>query len=591
MRKNPRLTFSGSTREKDSWLSSEELRQCRRADEAEPLRSPVPTRHVSNGEYMPLPQSDAQRRVEARVGEIADETSSRLNMSRRQFLAGTGGLAASFLAMNQVHGQFFDVSENELYEHGGGHGTSRGAPSNLFVFDDQLHVVRGSASGAGFALRAIAQGPTTPGFDMNPFNPEGFPDENGDVWGVWNPDLVGSDLTPAEFELIQWVQDVYLDSQVTIGLLSNVTAFSVVAPTGEERPGRSVEEARPFEILTAEQTAAVRDFINGIAGSRRCMAHGLLYTGPGNLHFIQEQIDLYGPDSWKGYNISFAAKMDNDPDSFMQQWRLDQEDAAYPTYELISANYAQQRKEHPGQNTICVHKGLVAEATPPDPKLGHPGDIPKAATDWPNLNFVIYHSCIKPSFFMGEALKDLMSGRHRDGVPDIEWTTEFAQLAAPFPNVYAELGTTWASMIVTFPTVAAHVMGQLLKYLGPNRIIFGSDSPWYGSPQWQIDALWRFQIPESLQRAYGYPELTRADKRKILGLNAARLYKVPAAAEASDKGKYRPVPADYESRISDELKTLLEFEGFTADNFARMREAYVSRGIQRRDTRYGWIRA
>ncbi|MFN2200250.1 MAG: amidohydrolase family protein, partial [Caldilineaceae bacterium] len=228
---------------------------------------------------------------------------------------------------------------------------------------------------------------------------------------------------------------------------------------------------------------------------------------------------------------------------------------------------------------------------PPDPKLGHPGDIPKAATDWPELNFIIYHSCIKPRFFMGEALKDLSSGRTRNGVPDIEWTTEFAQLAAPFPNVYAELGTTWASMAVTFPTLAAHVIGQLLKFMGSDHIIFGSDSPWYGSPQWQIDAFWRFQIPEEIREQWGYPALTQADKRRILGLNAARLYKVPGAAESASKGRYRPVPQDFQSRIPDDLKTLLEFEDFVADNISKLRNEYLARGIRRRDTRYGWIRA
>ncbi len=590
MKQRTRLTLRDAEREEDTWLTAEEHAGCRRADEVDEFCSPVPTRHVSNGEYMPLPQSDAQRRVEARVRELADEASRKLNVGRRRFLQGAGGLAASFLAMNEVHGRFFKVEKDELFERSRGHSTRNGAPPNLFVFDDQLHVVRSSFSGVGFSLRAIAQGPTTPGFGMNPFNPEGFPDENGDVWGVWNPDLVGSPLTAAEFQLVQWIQDVYLNSQVTVGLLSNVTAFNVIAPTGEERGAKSVEEARPFEILTAEQTAAIRDFVNDIAGSRRCMAHGLLYTGVGNVDFIQEQIDRFRPDSWKGYTISRAAKVDRDPDSEMVQWRLDDEDVAYPSYEVIAANLRRLRKESPGLNNICIHKGLVAESSPPDPRLGHPGDIPKAATDWPELNFIIYHSCIKARFFMGEALKDLLSGRTRNGVPDIEWTTEFAQLAEGFPNVYAELGTTWASMAVTFPTVAAHVLGQLLKYMGPDNIVFGSDSPWYGSPQWQIDAFWRFQIPEDIREEWGYPPLTHAAKRKILGLNSARLYKLPGAAEAAPRGRYRPVPEDFESRIPDDLKTLLEFEGFVADNLSQMRKEYVARGIQRRDTRYGWVR-
>ena len=74
-----------------------------------------------------------------------------------------------------------------------------------------------------------------------------------------------------------------------------------------------------------------------------------------------------------------------------------------------------------------------------------------------------------------------------------------------------------ASMIVTFPTVWAHLIGQLLYYTGEDNIVFGSDSLWYGGPQWQIDALWRFQIPDQIQEKWRYPSLDHRAKRKILG--------------------------------------------------------------------------
>ena len=92
------------------------------------------------------------------------------------------------------------------------------------------------------------------------------------------------------------------------------------------------------------------------------------------------------------------------------------------------------------------------------------------------------------------------------------------------PNCYGEIGTTWASSFVSFTTVAAQIMGQLMKFMGEDRILFGSDSVWYGSPQWQIEALWRFQIPEALREKYGYPALTESARRKILGLTSAKLY-------------------------------------------------------------------
>ncbi|MCH8320316.1 MAG: hypothetical protein IH790_05090, partial [Acidobacteria bacterium] len=57
------------------------------------------------------------------------------------------------------------------------------------------------------------------------------------------------------------------------------------------------------------------------------------------------------------------------------------------------------------------------------------------------------------------------------------------------------------------------------------------------------------------------------------------------------QGEYRPVPPDYASRIPDELKTLLEFPGFAADNLSKMRSEYLAKGAVPSNTRYGWIHA
>ena len=217
-------------------LDPEQVAKCQRADVAETLRSPIPTRMISNGEYMPAPQTDQQKRVEARVEELADEASKRLGVSRRQFLSGSGGMAAALLAMNDVYGRFFNVSPAELYEPAV---YARAAPpKDLFVFDDQLHLVRGSRPSPA-DLRAIAQGPSSaPRVKSNPFNRRGQRDERGEVWGVWNPALVGLPIDPAYAHITQFIKDVYLDSQVTVGLLSNVTASMVQVEGKPPRPPR-----------------------------------------------------------------------------------------------------------------------------------------------------------------------------------------------------------------------------------------------------------------------------------------------------------------------------------------------------------------
>jgi hypothetical protein len=83
-------------------LDEEQVARCVRANEQGGFRSPVPTRIVSNGEYMPPPQTPKQRQVEARIAELSEQASRKLGIDRRRFLASTGGMAAAFLAMNEV---------------------------------------------------------------------------------------------------------------------------------------------------------------------------------------------------------------------------------------------------------------------------------------------------------------------------------------------------------------------------------------------------------------------------------------------------------------------------------------------------------
>jgi hypothetical protein len=577
----------------DTWLSDQQLAKCARADEAEAFPSPIPTQIVSNGEWMPIAQTPEQKRVEARLQELADGAARKLGMSRRRFLATTGGLAAAFLAMNDVFGRFFDVSPVEMFEAKAF--AESGVPGNLFVFDDQLHMVRSSILGPRF-LRALAQGPTSPfpEFEANPVNPGGLLDELGSPWSPWHPSLVDKPFTDDMFQLVQFIRDVFLDSPVTVGVLSNITGF--LPGVIENGIPHNVVEARDLEILTAAQTAGVRDFINQIAGSTRLLAHGLLYPGPGNLPYIEQQIAENRPDSWKGYNISLAAKVDTDPNSLMREWRLDDEAVAYPTYEVITRHQARLRRERPGFGNICVHKGFAPVSVPEDdrPERGNPDDIPKVARDWRNLNFIIYHACIEPGlFYSPQPLTQLLSPSGaplRAGVPDIRWTTRFALMAREHANVYAEIGSTFASTITTFPTVWAHLIGQLLTFMGPQHIVFGSDSVWYGAPWWQIEAFWRFQIPEPIRERWGYRAISETDKRHILGLNSARLYRLPATREPASRSRYRPVPENYADQIPDELKTLLEFPGSASDNLLRVRNRYLATGSLPSHTRHGWIR-
>jgi hypothetical protein len=100
--------------------------------------------------------------------------------------------------------------------------------------------------------------------------------------------------------------------------------------------------------------------------------------------------------------------------------------------------------------------------------------------------------------------------------------------------MYSEIGSTFGFLLVADrgdqpgqeQFRVAHLLGQLTKTLGSRNVIWGTDSVWWGSPQFLIDAFVDLQIPASLQEQFGYPPLTDKVKKRILGENAARLYKV-----------------------------------------------------------------
>src|ERR1700731_3635408 len=123
-----------------TWLSEREQRLVAGA-EAASAATPIPTQIVSNGEYLPPPQSATQKKVEARINELADMHGKRLGLSRRQFMRTSCGMAAAFLAMNEIYGNVFQVTAAEAHEPEMmlARAQSLAGP---FVFHVQAHFVR-----------------------------------------------------------------------------------------------------------------------------------------------------------------------------------------------------------------------------------------------------------------------------------------------------------------------------------------------------------------------------------------------------------------------------------------------------------------
>ena len=87
-------------------------------------------------------------------------------------------------------------------------------------------------------------------------------------------------------------------------------------------------------------------------------------------------------------------------------------------------------------------------------------------------------------------------------------------------NVYAECGGVWPALMTGRKEEAMHYWGKLLKHVGEDRLVWGTDCLWFGSPAPLIQAFKCFQISEEFQDRYGYPAMTQEIKEKILGQNA-----------------------------------------------------------------------
>ncbi len=102
-------------------------------------------------------------------------------------------------------------------------------------------------------------------------------------------------------------------------------------------------------------------------------------------------------------------------------------------------------------------------------------------------------------------------------------------MATQEPNVYAGLSVVIGGLMHARPRFFAKVMGELLFWVGEDKMTFGSDyNIW--TPKWQVEGLVDWDYPEGHDYD-DYPRLGVDGKKKILGLNAARLYDIEVPDE------------------------------------------------------------
>jgi hypothetical protein len=497
-----------------NWLSEREQRLVAGA-EAASAATPIPTQIVSNGEYLPPPQSATQKRVEARINELADANARRLGLNRRQFFRTSCGMAAAFVAMNEIYGNVFQVSPAEAREPELMQARAQSL-AGQFIFDVQTHFVRDD-----FDHKEL--------LDLAKFAHE-----------HWNPKLEGvSSLARYKFQ--NFVKEIYYDSDTSLALLSG-------APFDDPS----------WWFLSNQQIAQARELINDFAGSRRLLAHTVITPGQaGWMDEVDKAIAVYKPESWKGYTIGDPLNPSKFP------WRLDDEKVVYPFYDKAVKS---------GITTICIHKGLL----PPDYEKAFAGvweyatawDIGKAAKDWPQMNFVMYHACLRPAFELPD-----QAWAEFEQTGRIRCASDLAEIPQKFgvTNVYAELGTAFANSAVSHPKFCAALIGTLVKGLGADHVLWGTDTLWYGSPQWQIEAMRRLEIPEDMQKKYGFAALgdaNSATKQQIFSGNAARMYNI-----ALKKAENTRMPA------------------YSEDRFAALKKEYTLAASEPSNLRYGYVRA
>jgi predicted TIM-barrel fold metal-dependent hydrolase len=171
-----------------------------------------------------------------------------------------------------------------------------------------------------------------------------------------------------------------------------------------------------------------------------------------------------------------------------------------------------------GIRTVAVHKGL-----PFGPRSYEHStcvDVGRVAKRYPDVNFLIYHSGFVPDKREGP-----YDPQRTDGI-DALITSLQQNGIRPGGNVYAELGSTWR-FLMRDPDAAAHALGKLLRYVGEDNVLWGTDSIWYGSPQDQIQAFRTFQISPEFSLRHGYKRISNAVRAKVFGRNALRIYPVP----------------------------------------------------------------
>jgi len=461
----------------------------------------------SNGEYLPAPLDDLRAEALRRAGVEADRHARRHAWSRRRFLLSSAGMTAGLATLQAC-------SEERSRSRGTQPGGNYAVPPTAVTDPAEATTI---VHGDSTAVATTAGSPAPAGIVVDV---QTHFLEFGE-WGGQFPQGLCGEAEPIDcFAAEYWRDLVLTQSDTAVAVISAVPVVGAADPL-------SIEAMERGKALAAQLCGDGRVLIQG---------HAVPDVGPLDAA-LASMADVAGAHdlcAWKVYTHAPGG------------WALDDE--------AIGAPFLQAVRDT-GVPVVAVHKGLSGGN-----RFASPVDIGPAAAAHPDVSFLVYHSGYENG--VTEDAYDPAGG----GVDRLVRSVAEAGLGAG-GNVYAELGSTWRTLMGS-PDEAAHVLGKLLVAFGPERILWGTDSIWYGSPQDQIAAFRAFEISPEWQERFGYPALTPAVKDRILGANAVELFGIepPAGVCAPTPEGIRRSNATYGPRSRrDILETFRREHPWTVD--------------------------
>jgi predicted TIM-barrel fold metal-dependent hydrolase len=206
---------------------------------------------------------------------------------------------------------------------------------------------------------------------------------------------------------------------------------------------------------------------------------------------------------------------------------MDDQKLVYPLLEVL--------RKHSVKN-VCVHMGnMRGHNLGASEVTVRPAVLVRAAADFPDLNFIAFHGVYPYENELVELVKK-----------------------SNIKNLYVEIGGCMYVYMHDGPARFAEMLGVLLKGLGTDHVIWGTDCPTTGGPQWQIQTFQAFQFPERWVEEKGFPLLTKSVKDQIFGGNLARLYSIDVTNARS------AVQKDLLYKLREEALPRVEFNPLTA---------------------------